>query len=46
MKIRTSLRESDEEILKKIDEVMKDPKKFEEYVASRLDRAIKNWPRH
>ncbi len=46
MKIRTSLPDSDEEILKKIDEVMKDPKKFEEYVASRLDRAIKNWPRH
>lgn len=46
MKTRTSLPESDEEAIRKIREVMKDPKKFEEYVASRLDRAIKNWPRH
>ena len=46
MKSRTSMPESDEEIIRKMDEVMKDPKKFEEYVASRLDKAVKNWPRH
>ena len=45
MKSRTSMPESDEEIIRKMDEVMKDPKKFEEYVASRLDKAVKNWPR-
>ena len=31
--------------MRKIDDIMKDPKKFEEYVASRLDMAVKNWPR-
>jgi len=46
MKRRASLPESDDEIIRKIEEIMKDPKKFEEYVASRLDRALKNWPRH
>ncbi len=37
--------ESDEEILHKIGELRKDPEKFKEYVASRLDRAVRNWPR-
>ena len=46
MKSRTSLPESDEEIIRKMDQVMKDSKKFEEYVASSLDKAVKNWPRH
>ncbi len=36
----------DEEVIRKIDDLMKDPKKFEAYVASRLERAVKNWPRH
>ncbi len=45
MKNRGPLAESDEEVMRKIDEIMKDPKKLEEYVASRLDRAVKNWPR-
>lgn len=36
----------DEKIMRKLDELMKDPQKFDEYVASRLDRAVKNWPRH
>jgi hypothetical protein len=40
------LPESDEEIMRKFDELMKDPKKFKEYVASRMDRAVRNWPRH
>jgi len=38
--------ESDEEIMRKIDELMKDPEKFDEYIASRLDKAIKNWRKH
>ena len=42
---RTSMPESDEEIMRKFDELMKDSKKFDEYVSSRLDRAVKNWPR-
>jgi hypothetical protein len=29
-----------------MDELMRDPKEFDEYVASRLDRAVKNWPKH
>jgi len=50
MKNRASLpesgSESDEDIRRKIDELRKDPEKFREYIASRLDRAVKNWPRH
>jgi hypothetical protein len=40
------LPESDEETLKRIDEIMKDPKKFDEWVASRMDKAVKNWRKH
>jgi len=35
--------ESDEEILRRIDELRKDPRKWEAYIESRLDRAVKNW---
>jgi hypothetical protein len=45
MNSRTSLPVSDEEIMRKIDELRKDPKRFEEYVASRMDKAVKNWRR-
>lgn len=38
--------ESDEETLRKVHEIVKDPGRLREYVASRLDRAVKNWPRH
>ena len=38
---RTNAR-SDEEIMKKIDEPRKDPKKWGDYLSSRLDRAVKN----
>ncbi len=38
--------DSDEDVMRKMDELMKDPEKFDQYVASRLDRAVKNWPRH
>ena len=37
--------ESDDEIIRRIEEMMRDPDKFEEYVEARLDRAVKNWPR-
>jgi hypothetical protein len=44
---RISMPDSDdEEIMRKMDELMKDPKRFDVYVASRLDMAVKNWPRH
>lgn len=38
MSARTSVPESDdyEEVVKKIDELRKDPKRFEEYMASRM----------
>ena len=44
---RTSLPESDdyEEVVKKIDELRQDPKKFEEWMASHMERAVKNWGR-
>jgi len=38
--------ESDEEIMKKIDAIMKDQKKFGEWMASRMDKAVKNWRKH
>ena len=47
MSARTSLPESDdyEEVVKKMDELRKDPKKFEEWMASHMERAVKNWGR-
>jgi hypothetical protein len=41
--MKNSMAESDEEILRRIDELRKDPKKWEQYIESRLDRAVKNW---
>jgi hypothetical protein len=38
--------ESDEEAIRKIDELLKDPKKLREAVESRIDRVVKNWPKH
>jgi hypothetical protein len=35
--------ESDDEILRRIDELRKDPKRWKEYIESRLDRAVKSW---
>lgn len=46
MDSRTSLPESDEEVMKKIDEIMKDPKKFDEWMEARMDKAVKNWRKH
>ncbi len=41
--MKTRMPESDEEVIRKIDEIRKDPEKWEEYIESRLDRAVKNW---
>jgi len=41
--LKNSTPESDEQILKRIDELRKDPQKWEEHIESRLDRAVKNW---
>jgi hypothetical protein len=46
MRARTPLPKSDEEIIRKIDEILKDPERFEEWMASRMDRAVKNWRKH
>ncbi len=37
--------ESDEEIIRKIDELMKDPEKFKQAIESRMDTVVKNWPK-
>jgi len=38
--------ESDEEIIRKIDELMKDPEKLKQAIESRIDKVVKNWPKH
>ena len=37
--------ESDEEIIRKIDELMKDPEKLKQAIESRMDKVVKNWPK-
>ena len=37
--------ESDEEAIRRIDELLKDPKKLQEAIESRIDRVVKNWPK-
>ncbi|MDA4136920.1 MAG: hypothetical protein OK449_08025, partial [Thaumarchaeota archaeon] len=37
--------ESDEEILRKIRELRRDPAKWDAYIASRADKVLDNWPR-
>jgi hypothetical protein len=37
--------ESDEEVIRRIDELMKDPEKFKQAIESRMDRVVKNWPK-
>jgi hypothetical protein len=34
----------DEEVMRKLDRLMKDPAKWREYVESRAEKAITNWP--
>ncbi len=38
--------ESDEETMRRIDELLKDPNRLREAVESRIDKVVKNWPRH
>jgi len=38
--------ESDEEVLRRIDELMKDPEKLQQAIESRIDTVVKNWPKH
>lgn len=33
----------DEEVMQKIDALMKDPEKWREYIASHAERALKHW---
>jgi hypothetical protein len=33
----------DEDIMRKLDSLMKDPEKWKEYVASHAERALKHW---
>jgi len=35
---------SDEEVIQKIAILQRDPKRWEEYFASRIDRVLDNWP--
>jgi hypothetical protein len=35
----------DEEVMRRIDSLMQDPNKWEDYIASRVERVLKNWPR-
>lgn len=35
----------DEEVMRRLDALMKDPEKWKEYVASHAERAIKHWPK-
>jgi hypothetical protein len=37
--------ESDKEIIRKIDELMKAPEKFKQAVESRMDTVVRNWPK-
>ena len=36
--------ESDEEVLRKIRELMGDPTKWDAYIVSRADKVLDNWP--
>ncbi len=37
--------DSDEETMRRIDELMKDPKRLREAVESRMEKVVRNWPR-
>ena len=37
--------ESDEEIIRKIDELMQDPERLKQAIESRMDKVVKNWPK-
>jgi len=40
-----SMGESDDEVIPKIGELMRDPAKWKAYVASRAGKVLDNWPR-
>lgn len=42
MKARSA---EDEALMRKLDDLMKDPAKWREYVESRAEKAIKHWPK-
>ena len=42
--MKTSPKE-DEELMRKLDRLMKDPVKWKEYIESRADKAIRHWPK-
>jgi hypothetical protein len=42
--MRTSSAE-DEELMRKLDNLMKDPTKWKEYIESRAEKAIEHWPK-
>lgn len=35
----------DEEVMRKIHSLMQDPNKWEDYIASRVERVLKHWPK-
>lgn len=35
----------DEELMRKLDDLMKDPAKWKEYIESRAEKAIEHWPK-
>ncbi len=42
--MRTSSAE-DDELMRKLDNLMKNPAKWKEYIESRAEKAIKHWPK-
>lgn len=42
---KESSSESDEEVMRKIENLMKDQKKFEAWIASRAEAVVKHWPK-
>jgi len=36
-------RAGDEEVMRKLDELMKDPEKFQKYVEARAEKALEYW---
>jgi len=37
--------ESDEEVIRRIDGLIKDPEKLKQAIESRMDKVVKNWPK-
>jgi hypothetical protein len=41
-----SSEESEEEVMRWIDDVLNDPKKLRKAVEARIDKVVTNWPKH